>query len=331
MSGGYTFREMAKKKRTFSKFRSKWWSLCEIDRQIRRGRACTCRSLSRDLEVDPRTVRRYIAFMRDEMDAPIEYDPIEETYALTDHTWTMPNVHLAEAELLALAVATRSMAAAMPAPFTERLEGLLAKLLDALPQAQREELRLLQERVDFVPSPVSSKGQELVEPLVEAIRDERTIEMTYRTLRRDKEDRRRVDPYCLRFFAGAWYMVGYDHLTKHFPVFNLARVRTLEVTQDTYRRKEFSAAEYFRYAVGVTVGGPPRSVRVLLTGRAARTAGERIWPGGFTYTPSSDGTGVLADQVSKLDDLIAWVAAVGGDATILSDGLPPAKPSPHPC
>jgi proteasome accessory factor B len=313
---------MAKKQRTFSKFRSKWWALCEIDRQIRHGRACTCRSLAHDLEVDPRTVRRYIAFMRDELDAPIEYDPIDQTYALTDHTWTMPNVHLAEAELVALAVATRSMASAMPHPFTDRLEGLLAKLLDALPEARREELRLLQERVDFVPSSVISKGQEWVEPLVEAIREERVIEMTYRTLHRDKEDRRRVDPYCLRFFAGAWYMVGYDHQTKHFPVFNLARASKLELTEESYRRRKFSAADYFRHAVGVTVGGPPRAVRVLLTGRAARTAGERIWPDGFTYTPKSNGTGILAGQVSKLNDLLAWVAAIGGDATILPDGLP---------
>jgi predicted DNA-binding transcriptional regulator YafY len=313
---------MAKVKRGFSKFRSKWWKLCEIERQIRRGRACTCASLARDLEVDPRTIRRDIAFMRDELGAPIEYDPIEQTYALTNHTWTMPNVYLSEAELVALAVATRSMAAVMPAPFTTPLETLLAKLLDALPEAQREEVRSLQGRVDFVPSPIASKGQEWVGPLVEAIRDERVVEMTYRPLSKGKETCRRLDPYHLRFYEGAWYLIGYDHQTKHFPVFNLARVRTLQITDDSYRRRDFSAAEYFRHAVGVTVGGPPRSVRVLLTGRAAKTAGERVWPIGFTYTPQGEGKGVLAGSVSKLDDLLAWIAAIGGDATILPDGLP---------
>jgi len=317
MSGGYTLEEMAKKKRTFSKFRGKWRAFSEIDRQTRRGRACTCRSLARDLEVDPRTVRRYIAFMRDEMDAPIEYDPIDQTYKLTDQTWTMPNVHLSEAELVALAMAARSIAPALPAPFIQTLDGLIAKLLDALPQARREELRLLQEHIDFVPAPVNSKGQEWVGPLVEAIRDERVVEMIYYALSKGKESRRRVDPYHLRFFAGAWYLIGYDHQTKHFPVFNLARLSELKITDDNYRRKDFSAAEYFRHAVGVTVGGSPRPVKIMLSGRAAKTASERIWPDGFTYTSQALGKGVLSGQTVHLEDLLSWLASIGGDAEIL--------------
>jgi predicted DNA-binding transcriptional regulator YafY len=289
----------------FSKFRSRWWAFCKIERQLRRGRVCTGTSLAADLEVNPRSVRRYIAFMREDMGAPIEFDPIDQTYRLTNQTWTMPNVHLSDAELVSLAVATRSFAGVMPAPFAQSLEKLFAKLLDALPEAGRDEIRALQDRVDFVTSPVMSKGQEWVELLMESIRNERVVEMTYYAMSKGKQERRRVDPYHLRFFAGAWYLVGYDHQTKHFPVFNLARVRKMEATDDTFRRKDFSAADYFRNSVGITVGGPPRHVRVLLRGRAAKTAGERSWPAGFTYTHGDDGTGLLAGQVSKLDDLLA--------------------------
>jgi hypothetical protein len=39
----------------------------------------------------------------------------------------------------------------------------------------------------------------------------------------------------------------------------------------------------------------------------------------------------LAGQLSKLDDLLGWVAAVGGDAAILPDGVadPEANPKLH--
>jgi predicted DNA-binding transcriptional regulator YafY len=308
---------MAKKQ--FSKFRSRWWAFCEIERQVRRNRVCTSSSLASDLEVDPRTVRRYIAFMREDLGAPIEYDAIEARYTLTDQTWTMPNVHLSDAELVALAVATRSVAATMPAPFTAPLEGLLAKLLDSLPELRRKELVSLQDRVDFVPSPVSSKGQQWVGLLVEAIRDERAVEMTYCALSKSIETHRRVDPYHLRFFAGAWYLIGYDHKTRHFPVFNLARVRKLAATDDTFRRKKFSAANYFRDVVGVTVGGQSRPVRILLAGLAAKTADERIWPNGFKYIPHGDGTGILSGRTSNVVELLAWIAAVGGDASLLPE------------
>jgi predicted DNA-binding transcriptional regulator YafY len=303
----------------FSKFRSRLWAFCEIERQIRRQRRCTSSSLASDLSVSGRTVRRYVAFMRDEMGAPIEYDPIDETYTFTSATWTMPNIYLSEKELLALAVSVRSIAPIMPSPFTEPLAGLLRKLLDALPESKRDEIHELQQHVDIVPVAIGSKGMEWVEPLLKAMRDEQSVEINYYIFNKRKAGRRVVDPYHLRFFTGTWYLIGYDHHTRHFPVFNLARIRDLQFTEKTFRRREFSAADYFRDSVGIMVGGPPRVLRLLLSARAAETAGERNWPNGFTYRPNEDGTGILTGRVSKLDDILAWVGSVGGEAAILPD------------
>lgn len=303
----------------FSKFRARWWALCEIERQVRRGRSCTCRSLAADLGVDSRTVRRYIAFLREDLGAPIQYDPIDERYELTNPSWTMPNIHLTDEEMVALAVASRSLAALTPHPLAGPLEKLLAKLLDALPEYRKEEIAKLRERVEIVPVAVKSKGAEWVGPLLDAIAEEQTVRMTYHALSRGKDSERRVDPYHLRFFAGAWYLIGYDQALRQFPVFNLARVRNLEVTEDSFRRKPFSAGEYFKHSFGITVGGTPRTVRVRLVGRAARTAGEKIWPEGFTYTPQTDGSGLLVGQVSHMDDLVAWAGSFDGEAIILPD------------
>src|ERR1700679_1630519 len=45
-----------------------------IDLALRAGRWPTDKSLAKELKVDPRTIRRDIEFMRDEQNAPIEYD-----------------------------------------------------------------------------------------------------------------------------------------------------------------------------------------------------------------------------------------------------------------
>ena len=303
-------------KQGFSKFRSRLWAFVEIERQIRRGRACTGPSLAHDLEVDPRTIRRYIQFMQNELGAPIEYDPIEQTYRFAHGSWTMPNVHLSDRELTALAVGLRSLAEVMPLPFIKPLEGLFAKLIDALPANHREEIQRLKERVDIVPVAIASKGSEWVEPLMQAMRDETSVEIDYYILGKRKAGKRRVDPYHLRFFAGAWYLIGYDHQTTYFPVFNLARVRSFQMTEHSFRRRAFSASEYFQDAVGITVGGAAKVVTIVLSGRAADTVSERVWPKGFTYVANKDGTVTLTGKIGKLDDLLAWVAAAGGDAVI---------------
>jgi predicted DNA-binding transcriptional regulator YafY len=306
-------------RKSYSKFRSRWWAFCEIDRQIRREMPCTVKSLAADLEVDPRTVRRYIAFMREDLAAPIEWDPIDQRYRLTDLTWTMPNVHLSDQEMLALAVAARTLSAVTPDPLAGSLEGLLAKLLDALPTQHREELATLRERVDFLPVAVPSKGAEWVLPIVEALRQRLSLDFDYLVQSKQVRTTRGVDPYHLRFYSGTWYLIGYCHLTKQIPVFSLARIKRLVVTDESFKAKKFSTADYFRNAFGITVGGELRKVRVQLTGWAARTAGEKLWPEGFVYVPAADGTGILAGTIGNSQDLLMWIAAQGGDAVLLND------------
>ena len=89
--------------------------------------------------------------------------------------------------VLALVIAARSMAAVTPAPIAGSLDGLLAKLLDQLPEDLREELVAISGKVDFVPSATPSKGQEWVAPLMDAMRQRFTIEMTYFAAGRNAE------------------------------------------------------------------------------------------------------------------------------------------------
>jgi hypothetical protein len=65
------------------------------------------------------------------------------------------------------------------------------------------------------------------------------------------------------------------------------------------------------------VGGKPQTVRIRLTGWAADTADERVWPEGFRYTPQTDGSGLLVGKVGMLDDLRPWIASLGGAAALL--------------
>ena len=124
-------------RKTYSKFRSRLWKVVEIDRQLRQqlrqGRLCTVRSLTEKLELDERTLRRLIELMRDDLGAPIQYDRSQQTYKYTRANWLVPNVQLDEAELQALATAVRAIQPVLPVSMSQRLDNLLAKLLDALP------------------------------------------------------------------------------------------------------------------------------------------------------------------------------------------------------
>ena len=101
-------------RKPYSKFRSRLWKLVEIDRQLReqlqRGRPCTTKSLLEALGdgTDERTLRRLIELMRIDLGAPIEYDRSQHTYKYTHPNWIVPNVHLDEAQMQALATAVQA-------------------------------------------------------------------------------------------------------------------------------------------------------------------------------------------------------------------------------
>ncbi len=311
-------------KKSYSKFRSQWWKVLEIDRQLQeqfhRGRPCTVQSLAEKLEVNARTIRRLIELLRDDLGSPIEYDRALQSYKYTHPNWVMPNVNLDEAQMQTLAIAVQAIRPVLPATMSERLDSLLAKLLDALPESRRDEVRRAQGQVEFVPAPVLSKGADWFEPLHRAIAGQLSVDMTYYVPGKDVKTQRRFDPYYLRNYQGAWYVVGYDHLTKHWPIFKLARIRALTVSDDAYAPRKFSAAEYFKNNLGVMVGGESMPVRIRLTGYAASTADEQVWPPGFTYQVAGPKEGILCGQITNLIDLIPWVASFQGDAEILPDG-----------
>lgn len=278
---------------------------------------CTPSSLAEELEIDERTVRRHLQALR-EMGAPIIYDRLENRYRLSQSSWQMPNLYLTMPELEAMALALRSLGPLIPEPFTQPMRELFDKLLDALPSEDREQILRTSAQVTFAPVPVPSKGTEHVQPLWQAIRDHLRVHMKYYSASTGRDTTRQIDPYHLRYFSGCWYVIGYDHLTGYWPVFSLARIRELNITQDPFVPRQFDTDLYFRNSFGIIVGGVPKPVRIRLTGYAARTADEKVWPAGFVCEPDGDDAVIISGTLSNHGDLLPWIAMQQGDAEILT-------------
>jgi hypothetical protein len=61
-----------------------------IDQTLRAQKWPTGKTLATDLEVDPRTIRRDLEFMRDEHHAPIAFDRVRRGYYYADPTFRLP-------------------------------------------------------------------------------------------------------------------------------------------------------------------------------------------------------------------------------------------------
>ena len=85
----------------------KWMKL--IDQALRARKWPNDRTLAADLEVDPRTIRRDLEFLRDQYHAPIAYDKAHRGYYYTEPTFNLSFPQLTQGELIALFLADRMM------------------------------------------------------------------------------------------------------------------------------------------------------------------------------------------------------------------------------
>ena len=105
--------------------------------------------------------------------------------------------------------------------------------------------------LEYVPS-----GQEYLQPIIEAMKENRVLNITYHSYWKDEENSFDVQPYCVKLFRQRWYMVArstYPYYYEQGPrVYALDRIHDLYATEETFKMpKDWDAETYFDGCFGV--------------------------------------------------------------------------------
>ena len=98
-----------------------------IDQALRARKWPTDKTLAKDPEVDPRTIRRDLEFTRDEHHAPLAFDRVRRGYHYTEPTYRLPLLQMSQGELLAVYLSERLMRQFRGTPFEPDLRQAIAK------------------------------------------------------------------------------------------------------------------------------------------------------------------------------------------------------------
>jgi predicted DNA-binding transcriptional regulator YafY len=219
--------------------------------------------LAARLEVDRRTVRRYITMLHD-LGIPIEATPGRYGGYRLRPGYKIPPLIFNEDEAVALLLglqAARRIGLANAAP---AIEGALAKVERVLPVSVRERVVDLDQAValDLAPAIRPAPGA-LIATLGGAAAASQRVKVHYRS--RDREESERiVDPYGVVYHMGAWYLVGYCHLRAGLRLFRLDRIGAAEPLPGTgifTRPADFAPLDFVRRALATM----PRAWQVTVT------------------------------------------------------------------
>jgi predicted DNA-binding transcriptional regulator YafY len=193
----------------------------------------TGREISDRLEIDPRTVRRYVGALQD-LGIPIEGQRgVGGGYRIRPG-FRLPPLMLTDDEAVAVALGVQAAGRLGLSGSTEAVEGALVKIHRVLPDGLRRRVEALEATLDFTSSarrgaPV--KG-ETVLVLADAIRRRRRLRMTYRAFSGD-ETRRELSPHGLVVHSGRWYLAAFDHLRDDLRTFRVDRMLRMRVVDGT--------------------------------------------------------------------------------------------------
>jgi predicted DNA-binding transcriptional regulator YafY len=257
--------------------------------------------LARRLEVDGRTVRRYVTMLQD---AGIPVEAMHGRYGgyRLRPGFKLPPLMFSEEEALAVTLglmAARRLGLAGAAPATE---GALAKIERVLPVIVRERISALEATIGFTqraPHVVPAASDVLL-TLSAAAHHQRRVHVQYRA-RDGAESERDVDPYGLVFHYGRWYLVGHDHASSEIRTFRIDRVLLVELRDGGFERPpQFDAVDHLAKALASLPFGFEIEVRLDTTVEEARSrvpafvAGIEETPDGVMLRTQTEDPGMAA-------------------------------------
>ncbi|WP_394778704.1 helix-turn-helix transcriptional regulator [Undibacterium sp.] len=218
--------------------------------------------LAARLEVDGRTLRRYIV-MLEELGIPITAERGRHGgYALVAG-YKLPPMIFSDDEALALSIgllAARKLGLAEAAPAVASAQ---AKLERVMPQGLEKRIRAVHETVKLdLPRPNAPGSNEALASLSSAAQMKLRVQMQYVSAANEMTERQ-FDPYALAYQNGSWYVLGMCHLRQDLRSFRLDRVAHVSVLERHFERPaDFDALAQLNFSIATM----PRAfaIRVLL-------------------------------------------------------------------
>ena len=233
----------------------------------------TGREIAERLEVDVRTVRRYITILQD-LGIPVEAERGRYGAYHLSPGFKLPPLMFNEDEALAVTLGlllTRQLHLSAAVGATD---GALAKIQRVLPHVLQDKARALEAALIVNLSlPAFTPPGAVVISLSYATYYQQRVHLRYQAWKAE-DSQRLFDPYGIVLHDGFWYTVGYCHLREDIRTFRLDRITALTPQAATFTRPEpFDALAALMKSLAETPG--QYTIEVLLS-TTLENANQRI-------------------------------------------------------
>ena len=291
-----------------------WPRIRFIDEQIASGKYPNQKILAEKWEnVSITTIGRDIEYMKDLMNAPIDYDAKHRGYYYTKKNFRIPMGFSGADELLALSMAKNILALYRDTPIYDSA----CQLLDSItaPLADDGDSGWYENRIVLPQTPTSPVPPDIWNLITAALRENRVLVFDYKATYDETEKTRRVRPYQLLFDTGVWYLYGFSEERKGIRVYSLGRIKNLILTKDRFPLpndfdyRTGSSGSYF----GVFTGQKKYRYKIAFYDYSVPWVMDRKWADDQKITETDDGI-IISFTSTHFEKVAEWVLSRGSTA-----------------
>jgi predicted DNA-binding transcriptional regulator YafY len=288
--------------------------------EIQRGRYPNKADLARVVNRSTRAVQNYIRALRDDWQAPLEFDIKKNGFYFTDQAWRLPSIKLSQGELLSFFIAERMLRRLSDVTEVKLVRGALRNLAALLPEEVHVDLTALEQAISFAVEPVADVSPDTLRRLTEAATSRETLRIEYFSPRNNERTEREVNVLMVHNWIGEWYAICWDIGKQDYRDFHAGRVIKLARTRRHFDQPpDWNPKAYLKRGFGMFRGGKDVTVEVEFDAHQALYARERKFHESEKREQLKDGRLRITFETTEaaLEQVARWLSQYGEQALAL--------------
>ncbi len=298
--------------------------LYRIEQMLRNRQSVSFKELLEALEVSPATLKRDLAYLRDRLNAPIEYNHFTKGYQLVaparGQKYELPGLWFTPEEIRALLIMHKmlneldsgGLLSQHIAPLINRITDMMGtSLADAKTVISRVKLMAASQKRKFHLAAFEVVGN--------ALMMRKRLRFEYHGRHRNVITERTVSPQRLTYYRENWYLDAYCHEANAIRKFAVDAIHEAVMTED--RAKDIPSrtlSEFLAEGYGIYAGGRAQVAVLRFNADAARWVRHETWHARQTLVDHPDGSIEMQMPYVQANELLMDVLRHGENVEVMA-------------
>ncbi len=276
-----------------------------------------------ELEISLATLKRDLAYMKNSLNAPIEWDAYERGYKFKKQgvgpKFELPGMWFSQEETTALVTMQHLLSSLDQGGLIGPHIAPLMTKIDAILGNGETSSKELRKRIKLISLGSRKNTSTFFADIGNALLKRERIEILFYTKDRDVEETRVISPQRLIHYRENWYLDAYCHKREALRSFSLDGIR--EVTLLNEKCKDISDKEmneHFTKSYGIFSGGADKTAKLKFSPKSARWVSGESWHPEQRSHVEKDGSYVLEFEYSQDPELIMDILKHGDEVEVLA-------------